>query len=113
MGMSRCGFLASCAAVLTASKPMYAKKTIAAPATTPLKPKCSRSPVLGGMKGCQLSGFTCGAANTMKRITTASLMTTITLLTVADSLMPTTSKVVTMAMMRTPETAPGCGCRDP
>jgi hypothetical protein len=32
-GMSRCGLRASCAAVETASKPMYAKKITAAPRT--------------------------------------------------------------------------------
>ena len=31
IGMSRCGFRASCAAVLTASKPIQAKNTIPAP----------------------------------------------------------------------------------
>src|ERR687890_1609594 len=99
MGMSRCGFLASCAAVVTESNPIYAKNTIAAPATTPLNPKCSRSPVLGGMNGCQLSGFTCDAASAMKSRTTATLMKTMTLLTDADSLIPTTSRVVMTAMM--------------
>jgi hypothetical protein len=35
IGISRLGFFASCAAVETASKPMYAKKTEAAPAAMP------------------------------------------------------------------------------
>jgi hypothetical protein len=47
--MSRFGFLASCAAVLTASKPMYAKNTIAAARIMPLKPNVPNSPVLSGM----------------------------------------------------------------
>ena len=38
IGISRCGFFASWAAVETASKPIYAKKMTAAPVTTPLKP---------------------------------------------------------------------------
>ena len=38
MGMSRCGFLASCAAVETASKPMYAKKITPAARSTPPQP---------------------------------------------------------------------------
>ena len=38
IGMSRIGRLASCAAVETASKPMKAKNTTAAPRTTPEKP---------------------------------------------------------------------------
>src|SRR5215213_10992965 len=101
MGMSRCGFLASCAAVVTESNPMYAKNTIAAPATTPLNPKCSRAPVLGGMNGCQLSGFTCEAARAMKSRTTATLIKTMTLFTEADSLIPTTRSVVITAMMNT------------
>src|SRR5712691_1173308 len=37
-GISRCGFLASSEAVLTASNPMYEKKMIAAPTLIPLKP---------------------------------------------------------------------------
>src|SRR5260370_40077480 len=51
------------------------------------------------MNGCQLAGFTARAANTMNRSTTASLMKTMTLLVVADSLMPMTRSVVTSAMM--------------
>src|SRR5207248_11512790 len=101
IGMSFCGFFASCAAVLTASNPMYAKNTRPAPAITPVQPNAPRSPVLGGMKGCQLAGFTARTAATMKSRTTATLMKTMTLLTFADSLMPTTSRVVTIAMMIT------------
>ena len=46
IGMSFFGFLASCAAVLTASNPIYAKKTIAAARMIPLKPKSPNFPVL-------------------------------------------------------------------
>ena len=53
------------------------------------------------MNGCQLSGLTAWAASAMKSRTTATLITTMTLLTVADSLMPITSRVVTRAMMTT------------
>src|SRR5216110_3370462 len=101
IGMSFCGFFASCAAVLTASNPMYAKNTRPAPAITPVQPNAPRSPVLGGMKGCQLAGFTARTAATIKSRTTATLMKTMTLLTFADSLMPITSRVVTIAMMIT------------
>ena len=52
IGISRCGFFASCAAVDTASKPIYAKKIDAAPAAMPLNPKLPASS-LGGMNGCQ------------------------------------------------------------
>jgi len=38
IGMSRCGFLVSSAAVATMSKPMNAKKTRAAPVKMPLTP---------------------------------------------------------------------------
>ena len=38
IGTSRCGFFASSAVVATMSKPMKAKKTIAAPAITPAMP---------------------------------------------------------------------------
>src|SRR6266513_3820338 len=98
-GMSFCGFLASCAAVLTASNPMYAKNTMPAPVITPVQPNSPRFPVFGGMKGCQLAGFTACAAATINRRTTATLMNTMTLLTLADSLIPITSSVVTSAMM--------------
>jgi len=54
-GRSRCGFFASCAAVETASKPMYAKNMTAAPRSTPLQPKLPKLPVFGGMKGVRLS----------------------------------------------------------
>jgi len=38
IGMSRCGFLHSSAAVETASNPMYAKKMSAAPVPMPVQP---------------------------------------------------------------------------
>src|SRR5256886_5595099 len=98
IGISFCGFFASWAAVLTASNPMYAKNTIPAPAMTPFQPYLP-GPSAGGMKGCQLALLIAWAAAIIKRMTTAPLMNTITLLTLADSLMPMTSKVVTMAMM--------------
>ena len=50
MGMSRFGLRASSAVVETASKPMYAKKTIAAPVITPCTPF--------GANGCQFGGLT-------------------------------------------------------
>jgi hypothetical protein len=50
-GMSRCGLRASCAAVDTASNPMYAKKITAAPRTTPDQPNSPNVPVLAGMNG--------------------------------------------------------------
>src|SRR2546428_11963249 len=53
------------------------------------------------MNGCQLAALTACAANTMNSTTTASLMKTITLLTLADSLMPMTRSVVTRAMITT------------
>src|SRR4051812_46895934 len=48
IGMSRWGLIASCAAVETASKPIYAKKTTAAPRKTPLQPNWP-GPRLGGI----------------------------------------------------------------
>src|SRR6267378_1568340 len=106
IGISFCGFLASCAAVLTASNPMYAKNTIAAPVNTPLQPNSpgTATPsltVCGGMNGCQLSGLMAWAANTMNRRTTATFTNTMMLLKFADSLMPITSRVVTRPMMIT------------
>src|SRR6267143_887309 len=117
IGMSFCGFLASCAAVLTASNPIYAKNTIAPPVNTPLQPNSPATgtpslTVCGGMNGCQLAGFTAWAAKTMNTNTTATLMRTITLLTLADSRIPITRSVVTSAMMMTAgelKTAVTCG----
>src|SRR2546427_3674773 len=100
IGMSFCGFFASWAAVLTASNPMYAKNTIAAPVMTPLQPY-SPGPSLGGMNGFQFAEWTACAAPKMKSSTTASFTNTMTLLTFADSLMPTTRSVVMIAMMMT------------
>ena len=50
MGRSRRGLRHSSAAVETASKPMKAKNTTAAPAWMPAQPL--------GAKGCQFSGLT-------------------------------------------------------
>jgi len=52
--MSRWGFRASWAAVLTASEAVYAKKIRPAPRNTPLQPN-RRSAGVGGLKRLQLS----------------------------------------------------------
>ena len=54
IGISRFGFLVSCAAVETASKPMYAKKMTPAPRSTPDQPNAPNVPVFAGRNGCQL-----------------------------------------------------------
>ena len=97
-GMSFCGFFASCAAVETASKPMYAKNTTPAARTTPDHPKLPKPPVFGGTNGCQLAVFTYLSPKAITRSTIAIFTYTITLLKRADSLIPTTSSVV-IAMM--------------
>ena len=56
MGMSFWGFLASWAAVLTESNPMYAKNMSPAPRRMPDQPP--NCPLFAGMKGCQLAVFT-------------------------------------------------------
>jgi hypothetical protein len=53
------------------------------------------------MNGNQLSGTTCGAASAMKSRTTETLITTMTLLTLADSRIPITSSAVTSATIST------------
>src|ERR1700693_724916 len=53
------------------------------------------------MNGCQLAGLTACAAPTMNSSTTATFTNTMTLLTLADSLMPMTSRVVMIAIMMT------------
>ena len=80
IGMSRCGFFVSSAVVETASNPMKAKKTIAAPLITPEKPL--------GMNGCQFVGLTKKAPKEIKKTTTAILAITTTLLVRALSRMP-------------------------
>ena len=60
MGISRLGFLASCAAVDTASNPMYAKKMTPAPRRTPDHPNEPKVPVFSGRKGCQLMAGSSG-----------------------------------------------------
>src|SRR5450432_1028296 len=102
-GRSRWGFLVSWAAVETASNPIYAKNTRAAPRMIPEKPKWPwlRS---GGMNGCQLAVWMYGAQKTMNINTTASLIMTMTALKRADSLIPRTNitvitSVISMAGM--------------
>ena len=86
MGRSRCGFLASCAVVDTASNPIYAKKMYAAPAPIPEKPY--------GAKLCQslpqFEKFTYLMPRMMTNSTTDNLIATIVALKRALSLMPTT-----------------------
>ena len=95
MGRSRCGLRVSWAAVETASKPMYAKKTMVAPCKMPVQPNWPKAPWFGGMKGVQFSGCTNEAAAAMKASTTAVLTKTMTALKRADSLMPMTRMTVT------------------
>ena len=80
IGMSRWGLLVSSAVVETASKPIKAKKTIAAPPIRPGKP-C-------GINGCQFVGCTIKAPKAMTKTTTATLIKTIVVLVVALSRMP-------------------------
>ncbi|MNI50596.1 hypothetical protein D3C85_1445790 [compost metagenome] len=49
IGMPFCGFFASCAAVETASKPINAKNTRAAPAAIPEIPNSPLTPVFAGI----------------------------------------------------------------
>src|SRR5690242_1627976 len=94
IGMSFCGFLASCAAVDTASNPIYAKKTTLAPRSTPDQPNDPNDPVFGGRNVCQLacetSGcfMTKGSATAMNVSTANSFTNTMPVLKFADSLIP-------------------------
>src|SRR5579864_1587545 len=95
-GMSFCGFFASCAAVDTASNPMYAKNTKVAPRMIPDHPYDPNDPVFAGMNGCQFAVINAqcpnayAVANPMKISTTETLITTTTLLKFADSFTPIT-----------------------
>jgi hypothetical protein len=93
MGMSRCGFLASSAAVDTASNPTKARKTMAAAVITPPNPK--------GMKGCHRPGLTCQTVRTMKKTITASLTMTMIMLMRELSLTPRIRRMVRSATIKT------------
>ena len=80
MGKSRFGLFVSSAVVETASNPMKAKKTIAAPPITPPKPL--------GMNGCQLVGLTMKEPKEITKMTTATLMMTMVVFVVALSRIP-------------------------
>src|SRR5690242_12744165 len=88
IGMSRCGLRASCAAVETASKPMNAKKLTPAPRSTPLRPYSPKWPALGGMNGCQFARLMYAAPNAANNSSTTTLITTMPVLSPADSRMP-------------------------
>src|SRR5262249_33821655 len=105
-GISFCGFFASCAAVETASKPIYAKKTTLAPRNIPDQPNEPNEPVLGGTKTAQLACDwaewfrTYGNATAMKVNTAINFTKTMPVLKFADSLMPMMRIVVTAMMAR-------------
>ena len=80
MGMSRCGRFVSSAVVETASNPMNAKNTIAAPLITPVKPF--------GIYGCQFPGFTMNPPYEITNTTTATLIITIIVFVFALSRIP-------------------------
>src|SRR5207245_11391447 len=86
IGMSRFGFRAYAAVVETASKPMYAKKTIDAPVRIPWKPL--------GANGCQFAGLTYLKLTITKKPRTTSLIATIQKLKFADSRTPHTRTIV-------------------
>src|SRR6185503_12944167 len=100
-GISRWGFRASWAEVDTASNPMNAKKITPAPRRMPLQPYSPNVPVLGGMNGCQLAWSTNRAPAPITIRTTATLITTMTLLVEADSLTPTIKSAVTASVIKT------------
>src|SRR5271157_399198 len=96
IGMSRCGFFASWAAVETASNPIYAKKITPAARAIPDQPYSPNAPWFGGINGCQFAAATVGCLSTnapamaMKIKTIVTLTITIAELKLADSLMPIT-----------------------
>src|SRR5208337_1015619 len=107
MGISFCGLIDSWATVETASKPIYAKKTTAAPRTIPLQPY-SPGPRLGGMKAAvgllgvtQFEALTNQAPARMKITITRSFTATIALFTLADSLIPITRRIETKTIIKT------------
>src|SRR5688572_28404529 len=108
IGMSQLGFLASCAAVETASNPMNAKNTTPAAPTIPQKPPnlcvvpsaVVNSPA-GGMYGVWLAGSTKLQPSAMTRTTIATLVITIRLFTHADCWVPRMSSSESTSRMNT------------
>jgi hypothetical protein len=95
IGMSRAGFLVSCAAVDTASKPMKAKNTTPAAPRTPITPPngwVTPSGVVyvvaAGMNGTWLAGFMNPQPMPITISTIATFVMTMTPLTNADSAVP-------------------------
>src|SRR6476469_2597208 len=93
MGKSRPGFLDSSDPVETASKPIYAKKITPAAAVTPAAP--------WGANGTKFPLWNAVKATMMKKIKIASLITTMTALTVVLSRVPRVSNTVITATMNT------------
>ncbi len=100
-GMVFCGFLTSSPAVDTASSPMKVKKIVLAAAVIPAKPACQKS----------AKWSVVNAVNAMRTniASTQSLMITMTVLTVADSLAPriSNSAHMTISTMAGRLTMPG------
>src|SRR3954466_7514160 len=108
IGMSRFGFFASWAAVDTASKPMKAKKTTPAAPRMPMMPPYGCVTPWGvvyvvgvGMYGVWFAGFMKPQPMTMTISTIATLVITMTVLTVADSCMPRMSSSESTSRMNT------------
>ena len=93
-GMLFRGSFVSSAAVTTASNPMKAKKTIAAPENTPENPD-------GGRNGCQFAGWIAPIPSTMNRRMTKILIATMMALVFALRFVPWTSSTVRASTMIT------------
>src|SRR5256885_17181843 len=101
-GMSRLGFLDSSEAVETASKPMYAKKTMDAPEKMPFQPLGAKPfQVVKEPSGTQLRTLKKRRPTAMKNTRMTSLVATMIVLKRVDSLTPTTSSQVSASTMRT------------
>src|SRR5690349_10602407 len=72
-----------------------------APRIIPLQPYSPNLPVFGGMNGDQYAEFTNITPAAMIAMTTSTLRMTMTELTLADSLMPMTSSMVTKIVINT------------
>src|SRR5690606_1011820 len=88
-GTSRCGLRASRAVVAAVSKPMYEKKMMPAPVSTPLQPNSPDFPVFGGMYGSQFAVSMNENPAMMNTTMTATFTMTMIVLAVEDSRTPT------------------------
>jgi len=100
-GIVFCGLIVSCAVVTSASNPIYAKNTTAAPRNIPLHPKCPNSSVFSGIYGTQLEVSTYDNPEPINSNMTITFTTTNTLFSLEEFFVPSRWNAVSRTMMQT------------